>query len=74
MNSRLIQSICTTVWLALTLLPAAANGQRRWSLDECMDYAIAHNNEMAHRLNEQKRREVNAQALKDARLPILLAH
>lgn len=69
MNSRLIQSICTTVWLALTLLPAAANGQRRWSLDECMDYAIAHNNEMAHRLNEQKRREVNAQALKDARLP-----
>ena len=34
-----------------------------------MDYAIAHNNEMAHRLNEQKRREVNAQALKDARLP-----
>ena len=69
MNSRLIQSICTTVWLALTLLPAAANGQRQWSLDECMDYAIAHNNEMAHRLNEQKRREVNAQALKDARLP-----
>lgn len=73
MKPRLIESICTTIWLALamllSLLPATAKGQRPWTLDECMDYAIAHNNEMAHRLNEQKRREVKAQALKDARLP-----
>ena len=73
MKQRLIDSICTTIWLALamlqSLLPATANGQHPWTLNECMDYAIAHNSEMAHRLNEQKRREVAAQALKDARLP-----
>lgn len=73
MKSRIFESIWTTVWLAFTmllpLLPATANGQRQWTLDECIDYAITHNNEIAHRLNEQKRREVKAQAAKDARLP-----
>ena len=73
MKSRLYQSKRTTVRLAfamvLTLLPATANGQRQWTLDECMDYAVAHNNEMAHRLNDRKRHEVKAQASKDARLP-----
>ena len=73
MKPRLIESICTTIGLALamllSLLPATAKGQRPWTLDECMNYAIAHNNEMARRLNEQRRREVRAQATKDARLP-----
>ena len=73
MKSSLFESILSAGWLALILLlpllSATANGQRQWTLDECMDYAIAHNNEMAHRLNEQKRREVKAQAVKDARLP-----
>ena len=72
MKSRLFENIRITGWLAITLLlllPATANGQRLWTLDECTDYAIAHNHLMAHRLNEQKRREVKAQAVKDARLP-----
>ena len=43
--------------------------QRLWTLDECMDYAIEHNMEMRHMQNEQHRREINAQASKDARLP-----
>ena len=43
--------------------------QRLWTLDECMDYAIAHNTDMKHLQNEQRRREVKAQASKDARLP-----
>lgn len=43
--------------------------QRLWTLDECMDYAIEHNMEMRHLQNEQHRREINAQASKDARLP-----
>lgn len=54
----------------MLLLPSvAANGQRQWTLDECMDYAIEHNTEMRHLQNEQRRREINAQASKDARLP-----
>ena len=34
-----------------------------------MDYALAHNTQMKHLQNEQRRREVKAQASKDARLP-----
>ena len=45
------------------------DAQHLWTLDDCMNYAVTHNNEMAHRLNEQKRRQVKAQAVKDARLP-----
>lgn len=71
-------SFITTISLALAillpLLPANANAQRHWTLDECMDYAIAHNSEMAQRLNEQKRREAAAQALRDARLPRFSGH
>jgi outer membrane protein len=55
--------------MLLHLIPFAANGQRQWTLDECMDYAITHNNAMAHRLNEQKRQQVKTQAIMDARLP-----
>jgi outer membrane protein len=51
----------------MTLCPTDA--QRLWTLDECMDYAIEHNTEMRHLQNEQHRREINAQASKDARLP-----
>lgn len=43
--------------------------QHLWTLDECMDYAIEHNMEMKQLQNEQKRREINVQASKDARLP-----
>lgn len=63
----------STRWLAiamlLPLLPAVAKGQRQWTLDECMDYALAHNMELKHLQNEQKRRAITAQASKDARLP-----
>ena len=45
------------------------NAQHLWTLDECTDYAIAHNMEMRQRQNEQRRREISAQASKDARLP-----
>ena len=55
--------------ILLVLSSATVRGQRQWTLDECMDYAIAHNTEMKHLLNEQKRREINVQASKDARLP-----
>ena len=62
-----------TVWLAIAIilsqLPTTAMGQRKWTLDECMDYAIEHNMEMRRLQNEQKRREINAQASKNARLP-----
>ena len=53
----------------LSFSPAGA--QQLWTLDECMDYAIAHSSEMAHRQYEQKRHEVKAQASRDARLPRL---
>lgn len=53
-----------SVWLS-----TPARAQRQWTLDECTDYAIAHNTDMKHLLNEQKQREINAQASKDARLP-----
>lgn len=73
MNSNRFAGMKTTLPLALAVLlllsPAAARGQRAWTLDECMDYAIAHNTEMEHLQNEQKRREVKVQADRDARLP-----
>ena len=50
----------------------SAIAQQQWTLDECMDYAIAHNTEIRHLLHEQQRREINAQASKDARLPKFL--
>ena len=53
----------------LFLSSSHAVAQQRWTLTECMDYAIGHNIELMHLLNEQKRREVQAQASKDARLP-----
>ena len=53
----------------LSFSPAGA--QQLWTLDECMDYAIAHSSEMTHRQYEQKRHEVKAQASRDARLPRL---
>lgn len=34
-----------------------------------MDYAVVHNTQMKHFVNEQRRREVSTQASKDARLP-----
>ena len=55
--------------LLLALLPLQANAQHQWTLDECMDYAIAHNIEIQYRLNELNRRTVTSQASKDARLP-----
>lgn len=51
------------------LLFSPARAQRQWTLDECMDYAIAHNTEIRHLLHEQQRRQVDFQASKDARLP-----
>ncbi len=58
------------IFLGLLLfLSTPAFAQRQWTLDECMDYAIAHNTEMKMLQNEQKRREIKAQASKDARLP-----
>lgn len=53
----------------LPLLPATVEAQQGWTLDECMDYAISHNAEMKHLQNEQRRREVKAQASQNARLP-----
>lgn len=41
----------------------------QWTLDECMDYAIAHNVEIRHLQHEQQRRQINVQSSKDARLP-----
>lgn len=46
-----------------------ATAQRPWTLDECMDYAIAHNTQIRHLQNERQRRAVSTQASKDARLP-----
>ena len=46
-----------------------AIAQRQWSLDECMDYAIAHNLEIKHQQHEWQRRKINVQSSKDARLP-----
>lgn len=43
--------------------------QRQWTLDECMDYAIAHNTEVRHMQLEQQRQQINVQSSKDARLP-----
>ena len=51
------------------LLFSPARAQRQWTLDECMDYAIAHNTEIRHLLHEQQRRQVDFQTSKDARLP-----
>ena len=48
---------------------SSAIAQQQWTLDECIDYAIAHNTEIRHLLHEQQRREISAQASKDARLP-----
>lgn len=62
-------NICLIFAILLSQLPTTATGQRKWTLDECMDYAIEHNTEMRHLQNEQHRREINAQASKDARLP-----
>ena len=73
MKSGLLEDMRTTICLAfailLSQLPTTATGQQKWTLDDCMDYAIAHNTEMRHLKNEQKHREINAQASKDARLP-----
>ena len=43
--------------------------QRQWTLDECMDYAIAHNTEIRHLKHEQQLQQINFQSSKDARLP-----
>ena len=70
MKSKIIES--KGKWWVISLsfiIFSPAEAQQLWTLDECIDYAIAHNNEIAHRLNEQKRHEVKAQAVKDARLP-----
>ena len=58
------------IFLGLLLfLSTPAFAQRQWTLDECMDYAIAHNKQAQHLQNEQQRRKINVQASKDARLP-----
>ena len=63
-----MRKICLSfIIYLLPLSPVVA--QRLWTLDECMEYAIAHNTDMKHLQNEQKRREVRMQASKDARLP-----
>ena len=51
----------------LSLSPVEA--QQRWTLDQCLEYAIVHNTGIRHLQNEQKRREVKMQASKDARWP-----
>ncbi|MBR3078985.1 MAG: TolC family protein [Prevotella sp.] len=55
--------------MLLALLPLSVMAQRQWTLDECMDYAIGHNTDIMHLQNKQRRREIDAQASKDARLP-----
>jgi outer membrane protein len=70
MKSKIIESKGKWWMISLSfIIFSPAEAQQLWTLDECIDYAIAHNNEIAHRLNEQKRHEVKAQAVKDARLP-----
>ena len=61
--------IVLLVVMLLVWLPTPSRAQRQWTLDECIDYAIAHNTEIKHQLNKQKLREINFQASKDARLP-----
>ena len=51
----------------LSFSPAGA--QQLWTLDECMDYALAHNTEIRHLQHEQQRRQISFQSSKDARLP-----
>ena len=61
------------MWLALAVLlifqSIPSSAQQQWTIDECMDYAIAHNTGIKQLKNEQRRREIKAQASKDARLP-----
>lgn len=54
----------------ICFLPVSQSvAQQQWTLDACMDYAIEHNLEVKQRQNEQRRREISAQASKDARMP-----
>ena len=66
MNTRLL-TVLSFIIFHLSFSPVGA--QTPWTLDECMDYAIAHNTEMRHLLNEQRQLVVSAQVSKDARLP-----
>lgn len=61
-------------WLALLLLaiPLLSFGQA-WSLDDCVDYAIAHNPDILHRqLRHETQKEVAAEAA-SRRVPVILA-
>ena len=61
-------------WLALAFLalPLLSFGQA-WSLDDCVEYAIAHNPEILHRqIRHETQKEVAAEAA-SRRVPVIQA-
>jgi outer membrane protein len=53
----------------LVFLPCTMNAQKKWTLDECVGYAISHNTDIHHRIIEQKVRENDLDNSNHARLP-----
>ncbi len=53
----------------LAVLPCNMDAQKKWTLDECVGYAISHNNDIRHRAVEQKVRENTLDNSNNARLP-----
>ncbi|MBQ8009501.1 MAG: TolC family protein [Bacteroidaceae bacterium] len=70
-HEKLMKVMWLVLAILLTLQSVPSGAQQPWTIDECMDYAIAHNTGIKQLKNEQRRREIKAQASKDARLPRL---
>ena len=64
-----ILSIIVAVALG-SALPKSLQAQT-WTLNDCLAYALEHNTDIAKRINECQRREVQWQSSKDARLPVV---
>jgi len=64
----------TLLLSAIIVLGINANAQQRWSLRQCIDYAIAHNVTILQAEVEVEKNEVEANTAKWARLPNLTAN
>ncbi len=56
---------------AFAFVPCNMHAQKKWTLDECVGYAISHNTDIQHRAIEQKMRENVLDNSIHARLPVV---
>jgi len=65
----IINRVCFATLCCFFLLPTAANAQKRWTLDNCIEHALQHNLDIRHKTVDIALREQDWQMAKRERMP-----